>query len=238
MESFFALENISKSYGTLDVLRGISLTFSPGERTLLLGANGAGKSTLLKICAGLMRADCGAVTGISHGTHPAQIGYMGHAPLLYGDLTVRENLVLWATMLSLPTSAVEESLHAWELLAHGNKRIDDLSKGLTARASLARAFLSRPKYLFLDEPTSALDERSLGLLNNNIDALAQHHSGNLTLVIATHDIARVLPRATRVVVIQEGTVADDTNTLSEQFASLPLEMRTAKVVSEYISTNR
>ena len=238
MPTPFILHDIHKSYGKLKVLDGVSTEFLPGEFTLLLGANGAGKSTLLRICSGLLRPERGSVCGKPQGFNPFEVGYAGHAPLLYGDLTVGENLTLWSDLIGCDSSVVEDSLSLWELGAHKEKRLDDLSKGLMARASLARAFLHKPKYLFLDEPTSALDERSLALLYKNIDALMSFHQGALSLVIATHDIARILPRATRIIVLQDGMILEDTNSGEESFSSLTLEVRTAKVVSEYITANR
>jgi len=227
-ESLLTIEAVTKSYGHFPVIRELSLAFKPGECTLLLGANGAGKSTLLRMCASLLRPDKGSIHLGGKALAAKDLGYCGHQALLYGELTVAENLRLTAELMNVSTP-IDSILARWELESRAKTRVNALSKGLQVRASLARGLLHRPRCVFLDEPSSALDEHSLDLLRTALLETNAHHQGQAIFIIATHDIARLRSLAGRAVVLSEGILAKD---------SLTKGATADSVVEYYLEHNR
>jgi ABC-2 type transport system ATP-binding protein len=218
-----AAENISKRYGLQQVLRDVSLSFALHEVVLLLGPNGAGKSTLLRVLSGLARPDAGRVLTPSQG----RIGFASHHTLLYGRLSVRENIRLHLQLSPVERRSVDDVLGAWDLQDVASKTLCDLSKGNQARAALARTFLGDPSVVLLDEPSSNLDQKSTtGLLR-----IVADRSRFGSVIIATHDIHRLRAIATRVVVMDRGRVLAD----SGPHASA--EVLDA-VVQRYMESNR
>ena len=194
---------LQKRFGARRVLRGIDLTVEHGEVVLLQGENGAGKSTLLRILATLERADSGEVEvdafPLGDGVEVrSRIGFTGHRPGFYGELSGRENLALWARLHQLPEHAAEidETLERVGLGAFADDRTGIYSRGMLQRLALARAALHRPTTLLLDEPFAALDSAGCELLRTLIDTwrddgravlLVAHGSGlapDRTLVLA------------------------------------------------------
>ena len=194
---------LQKRFGARRVLSGIDLTVEDGEVVLLQGENGAGKSTLLRILATLERADSGEVEvdafPLGDGVEVrSRIGFTGHRPGFYGELSGRENLALWARLHQLPEHAAEidETLERVGLGAFADDRTGIYSRGMLQRLALARAALHRPTTLLLDEPFAALDSAGRELLRTLIDTwrddgravlLVAHGSGlapDRTLVLA------------------------------------------------------
>ncbi len=199
MPSAFELEGIRKDFGATKVLQGVSLRISQHSIVLLLGANGAGKSTLLRIGAGLLRPDSGKRAAIQ----APQTSYLGHQTNLYSDLSVRENFKLFSELLGLSIS-ISQLIARWELTKEANRRVGSLSRGTQYRCALARALLNSPKYLLLDEPSSSLDDHAFSILVRELSELK-----NCGVLIATHDLARFLPICTRVVLLENGKIAND-----------------------------
>ena len=202
----FAATNIKKILRGKVVLRNLSLSLSAGERVLLLGPNGAGKSTFLRICSGLSRANSGKVISRGKEVRPGSVDYVGHHLGIYGDLSVEENLTLTATVAGI-TFDLSEHLKRWGLLERRSYRVEELSKGLQARASLARAFLFSREAFFLDEPTASLDASGVELLCSELQRGAESRA----LVIATHDVARLKEFPTRVLLLVDGEIVEDSH---------------------------
>jgi len=194
------LDGICKDYAGLRVFNSLSLQFNPGEISLLIGANGSGKSTLLRIAIGLLTPDSGTVHRSS-----AAVGYVGHLNSLYMQLSVAENLDFWSSILP-EAENIETLLMRWGLTKYRNRRVAGLSKGIQTRVGLARALCASQKTILLDEPTASLDDTSVGGL---ITALQEKAQSGAVVVIASHDLARLLPIATRVVLLRDGIVASD-----------------------------
>ena len=196
------IRDVTKTFGALSVLKRLSLSCGSGEVVLLVGANGAGKSTLLRVAAGLSRPDSGTVTRSSE-----RVGFLSHHLFLYGRLSVRENVKLFAAVGS--GVGAHELVERLELSKVMDRPLAELSKGMQARVGIARAFLSHPDLVLLDEPTSNLDEKGTALLLGEIQRRQFETDGRCTILIATHDLHRMAAVATRVVVLADGRgVAD------------------------------
>ena len=181
---------LGKRYGEKRVLRGIDLALPRGGFLVVTGPNGSGKTTLLRICAGLAQPTEGAIERMAE---RAQVGYLGHEPLVYRELTALENLELYGRLYRVPErreriGMVLERYGLWEAR---HERVASYSRGMTQRLALSRVTLHEPELLVLDEPYSALDEAGAELLDVQLAELR----GVSTFVLATHDPARVEPLA-------------------------------------------
>jgi len=177
---------LGKRYGEKRVLRRIDLELPRGGFLVVTGANGAGKTTLLRICAGLAQPTEGT---IEREASRAQVGYLGHEPLVYRELTALENLELYGRLYRIPErreriGMVLERFGLWEAR---HERVGSYSRGMTQRLALCRVLLHEPELLVLDEPYSALDEAGAELL----DAQLAELRGERTFLVSTHDPARV-----------------------------------------------
>lgn len=196
------------------VLSDIDLEITPGSYVGLLGANGAGKSTLLKILATLLPATSGELqlfgqtVSRSSVAIRAKIGLIGHQPMLYRDLTLRENLMFFGRLYGL-RNVVERSdelLEVVSLADRANDAVRTFSRGMTQRASIARALMHAPELLLADEPFAGLDAPSTVVLEGLLNRL---HSAGKTIVLVNHDIAQTLSVAGRVIVLRAGRLAID-----------------------------
>ena len=181
---------LGKRYGEKRVLRGIDLALPRGGFLVVTGPNGSGKTTLLRICAGLAQPTEGAIERMAE---RAQVGYLGHEPLVYRELTALENLELYGRLYRVPErreriGMVLERYGLWEAR---HERVASYSRGMTQRLALSRVTLHEPELLVRDEPYSALDEAGAELLDVQLAELR----GVSTFVLATHDPARVEPLA-------------------------------------------
>jgi heme exporter protein A len=161
------IRGLRRDFGDRTALAGVTATLGPGESLAVLGRNGSGKSTLLRILAGLLRPSGGEVNvlgcALPKETHRirGRVGYLGHEPLLYRDLTVRENLGLAAALhrLSPESSSIRIGTLLEEVdMAHrASDRVAELSAGMKQRVDICRAVLHSPALLLLDEPDAHLD---------------------------------------------------------------------------------
>lgn len=215
-------ENVVKNFGETAVLRGLNLEIPTGEVVVLLGTNGAGKSTFLRTLAMLTQIDSGTVA--MHGFDIANngptvrtlTGSMLHAPMLYGDMSVRENLMFFATMFRLQN--IDELISEMSVRVGIEERLDHrvrtLSHGFQKRVALARALMHNPQMLLLDEPESGLDANSVSRLDSVIN---DYRSSGRTVVMTTHIVDHALELADRAVVLVDGKVGvNSTNPSSEK----------------------
>lgn len=183
---------VEKRYGRKRALRGVSFELGRNGFLLLTGANGSGKTTLLRLLAGLAAPTRGTLE-VDAGR--ADLGYLGHEPMLYRNLTALENLELFGRLYRLPerrerAGMLLERFGLWDARA---ERVVSYSRGMTQRLALCRALLHDPGLLVLDEPYTALDDDGAALLDRELGEMA----GSRTVVLATHDPARVSPLATK-----------------------------------------
>ena len=158
-------DNLVKFFGRFAAIRGISASFAPGRLYVVLGDNGAGKSTLLRMVAGLMEPSQGTLTLLGTKNHREvahRVGYMGHAPLLYDELSGMENLRYFAGLYGLRmTTPFAARRCRWSgSIPELSRRIGQYSQGMRQRLSLARAVLHDPELILLDEPFSNVDVHS------------------------------------------------------------------------------
>jgi ABC-2 type transport system ATP-binding protein len=198
---------LRKSYGDMEVVRGLDFAIRRGECFGLLGPNGAGKTTTVRMLATLIAPTSGSalVAGIPldppNGPEIRQrIAVMTENPGLYLRLTVAENLEFFAGLYGLadPRGRIGQALEAVNLTDRPNDRCGSLSKGLRQRVALARALLSDPAILFLDEPTSGLDPVATHEVHELIDGL---RSRGVTVFLTTHRLEEAERLCNRVAIL-------------------------------------
>jgi heme exporter protein A len=180
------VNGLEKRYGTKRVLRDVTFELTRGSALVVTGPNGAGKTTLLRLLAGLTAPTRGS---LDVALDRARLGFLGHEPFLYRDLTALENLDLYGRLYRVPErrERIGMLLERFGLWDARGQRVAALSRGMTQRLALCRALLHDPELLILDEPHSALDTDGAALLDDELAARA----GRGTLVVTTHDPARL-----------------------------------------------
>ncbi|WP_263379237.1 ABC transporter ATP-binding protein [Granulicella paludicola] len=212
------LHRVSKLYGSFVALRNVSLTLPAGSSVVLLGENGAGKSTVLKLVSGLASPTYGGVTvfGERPQSQRGAIGTMGHATMLYDELTAMENLTYFAQMNGLGESRSElEHIAASAMREVGldpalTRHVSEFSQGMRQRASLARVLMAKPQLLLLDEPFSNLDIGSArGMVERLIAYLSEPGEDGLarTLLLTTHQHELARPLAKTTVTLSGGQIS-------------------------------
>ena len=203
-----ALEGVGRAYGERVALRDVSFTLPAGATVAVFGANGAGKTTLLRILAGLLRPHAGraCVLGaeLPREAYRARgrIGLLGHEPMLYRDLTVRENLRFHARLHGVERGRVEELVAQVGLAARADEPIRTLSRGMVQRAAICRTVLHAPELLLLDEPLANLDPGGAAAVAPLIG-----RSGGAARVLISHDAEQGLAEADHVLGLRGGRQA-------------------------------
>ncbi len=207
--------NLTKSYGPIEALKGISFKVAAGEVVGLLGPNGAGKSTTIKTLTGYLQPDTGIVkiNGLDVLAHTrevqAGIGYLPETPPVYPELTVQSYLLLMADLRQIPREEqrerISEAVYATGLTDHLTRPIGQLSKGFRQRVGLAQAILHRPKLLIFDEPTIGLDPTQIVEIRRLIRRLAR----NSTVLFSSHILSEVEAVCDRVIIIMNGQIKAD-----------------------------
>jgi heme exporter protein A len=209
-EPAVALRGLRRDYGDLPVLRDVSIELAVGETLVVLGPNGAGKTTLTRILATLLRPTAGKVSvlGAQLPRHAwrarGRIGYLGHFPLLYRELSVVENLQLNARLhgIEQPHERIAGLLERAGLARRGAELVRNLSAGMLQRAAICRALLHDPELLVLDEPRAHLDVAAAEI----VEEMLGPQPGR-TRVVVTHEVERGLESADRVLALRaDGTV--------------------------------
>jgi ABC-type multidrug transport system ATPase subunit len=182
---------LEKRYGTKRVLRGVDLELQRDGVLVVTGPNGSGKTTLLRMCAGLAAPSGGT---LEIGVERSRLGFLGHEPLLYRDLTALENLELYGRLYRVPErreriGMLLERFGLWDVRG---ERVASYSRGMTQRLALCRVLLHEPELLVLDEPYTALDTEGAQLLDRELAALREDRA----LLLSTHEPARVTWLAT------------------------------------------
>lgn len=204
------VRNLIKRFHHQPILNQLSLTIHDGDCCLLVGDNGAGKTTLLRILAGLVRPNHGEVIlcGSSAANAPQlrrKIGYVGHHPMFYQELTPLENLCHYTQLYQVedPQTVVTQALLAAGLSHFQHQPVRTLSRGMQQRLALVRATLHNPTILLFDEPYTGLDQQAANTLDITLQGL---HKPGHTILLAAHRPQRLLRIASHIAWLRDGTI--------------------------------
>jgi ABC-type multidrug transport system ATPase subunit len=184
-----ALRNVTKAYGAVRALVGVSCDFRPGQIAVIRGPNGAGKSTLLAIVGTLTRPTSGSIDHGDLGRRRAivrrTLGWVGHESLCYLDLTGKQNIVLAARLHGCDADAAfRRAAERFGLGSFADRPVRTYSRGQRQRVALARALVHEPRLLLLDEPTAGLDQSSTQRLG---EIAREEAARGAVVVVVTHD---------------------------------------------------
>lgn len=187
------LDHVTKTYGPVRALRGVSLRFAPGEVSVVTGANGSGKSTLLALLGTLARPTSGSVRhgalGRTRSEVRSTLGWLGHDALCYPDLTGRENVELAAELHGIAGADAFAAADArFGLAGFADRPFRTYSRGQRQRVALARALVHEPRLVLLDEPTTGLDASAVSALEA---VVREEAARGCVVVVVTHDEAFV-----------------------------------------------
>ena len=202
------LDGLTRRYGERVALDEVTLRVPTGATLVVFGPNGAGKSTLLRVLATLLRPHAGSVRVLGHELPGdgwavrGRVGLLGHEPLVFGDLSGRENLRFHARLHRVAPARVEELLELVGLRRRADDRVHTYSRGMVQRLSVARAVLHEPELLLLDEPRANLDPAAAELVEPLIGA-----ASGRTRVITSHDPAGGLAEADLALGLRAGRAA-------------------------------
>jgi ABC-2 type transport system ATP-binding protein len=209
------IKNLTKSYGEIEALRGVSFDIADGEIVGLLGPNGAGKTTIIKTLTGYLQPGGGIVQidGLDVLTHTreiqARIGYLPENAPLYPELSVQNYLKMMADLRQIPAEQqigyISDAVYATGLTNHLTRLIGQLSKGFRQRVGLAQAILHKPRLLILDEPTVGLDPTQIVEIRRLIRRLAR----SSTILFSTHILPEVEALCDRAIILMNGQIRAD-----------------------------
>ena len=213
------VQGLTKGFGTLRVLKGISFSAAEGCITGLLGPNGAGKSTTLRILATILKADAGTarVDGIEVGADPvgvrARLGVLPHNANLYANLTARENIAYYAALQGIGRpeqgALVQGVITLLGIQDIAERRAKGFSQGERIRVALARAMVHNPRVLVLDEPSNGLDVVATRTLRRII---RERRDAGCCVLLSSHVMQEVAALCDHIVILANGAVAVDGTT--------------------------
>ena len=214
------IENISKSFGDVEVLNNISFTFKQGKTNLIIGKSGAGKTVLLKLLVGLLEPTSGHVyydNILFSDLNKKQVrevrmkvGMLFQGSALFDSMSVEENIRFPMDMFTTYTlkekkDRVNYCLERVNLEGVNDKFPSELSGGMQKRVGIARAIVFKPKYLFCDEPNSGLDPKTSIVIDELIQDIT--HEQNITTIINTHDMNSVMEIGQNIALLHQGKIA-------------------------------
>ena len=229
--SFLRANDVSKSYGDLQVLSGVTFEIDPGQVKAIIGPSGSGKSTLLRCLARLEEPDRGSVTLGDVPPAPGEVGMVFQRFNLFQNMTALDNVMcgLVEVRRLAKSEAREQALALLERVGLADKAAqfpDELSGGQQQRVAIARALVMRPKAMLFDEPTSALD---IELVREVLDAIESLAREGMTMVVVTHEMRFAQNVASSVLMMDEGRIIEEAP--PEEFFSAPKQERTKRFLS-------
>jgi len=238
------IKNVRKSFGPIEVIKGVDLTIEKGEVLCLIGASGSGKSTLLQCINGLEPINGGqiVVDGVDvHGRKTdlnklrQKLGIVFQQYNAFPHLTALENVALAPRIVKKASKAeamklAREHLEYVGLSSRANMRPASLSGGQQQRLAIARALAMKPTYMLFDEVTSALDPELVGEV---LDTMRKLKSAGMTMVVVTHDIAFARETGDRVAFFDRGTICEVGQ--SRQVINEPREERTRQFLQRVLN---
>tara|TARA_R100000935_G_scaffold18503_1_gene35833 strand:+ start:60626 stop:61390 length:765 start_codon:yes stop_codon:yes gene_type:complete len=211
------VENIKKSFGDEEILKGISTVFEKGKTNLIIGQSGSGKTVMLKCLLGLFKPEEGFIfyenEAIQNMDDEQQrnlreeIGMLFQGGALFDSMTIEENVMFPLRMFTKNKKSemlerVNEVLERVNLGGVNKKYPSEISGGMQKRVSIARAIVNKPKYLFCDEPNSGLDPKTATVIDNLIQEIT--HEYDITTVVVTHDMNSVMEIGENIVFLKNG----------------------------------
>ncbi|WP_208294415.1 ABC transporter ATP-binding protein [Arthrobacter sp. AG258] len=206
-------ENLTKTYGDVAAVDGITFSVPAGESFGLLGPNGAGKSTTMKMIGGVTRRTSGnlSIMGLDPDTHGPEVrAHLGVVPQqdnLDEELRVRDNLLVYGRYFGLPMSYLkpkaDELLEFAQLTDKAKSKVDALSGGMKRRLTIARSLINEPRILLLDEPTTGLDPQARHILWDRLFRLKEQ---GVTLILTTHYMDEAEQLCDRLIVVDKGRI--------------------------------
>lgn len=226
MTSTLTISQLTKRFGEVAALTGVSLSVAPGERVALLGHNGAGKSTMMKIILGLIPATSGqiSVCDAAPGSIAARrsVAYLPENVAFHPALTGEEQLRHYLVLRGESPSQAMGLLEKVGLAQAARRRIGTYSKGMRQRVGLAQALIGQPRLLVLDEPTSGLDPVSRREFYALLDDLAKQGA---SILLSSHALTEVEARTDRIVILSKGRmVAEGSLAELRRRADLPVTL--------------
>jgi len=210
MENAILVENVSKSFGTIRAVDGVTLRVSTGLTYGFLGPSGCGKTTLIRLILGTLRPSGGSITVWGHsvpsGILSGQTGYMPQETGLYMELSARENVAFFARLYGRHgRGEVESVLELMELSERVDSPVNTLSGGMQRRVSLACALVHQPRLLLLDEPTVSVDPRLRAAFWNHFRTL---NRAGTTIIVSSH-VMDEAARCDRLVFMRDGALLSE-----------------------------
>ncbi len=205
------IQDLTKSFGHNYALQGVDLEVAQGQFLTIVGPNGAGKTTLLRILATLLKPTDGIVhiDGLDLASRSAEIrrriGLISHQSLVYGSLTVEENLRFYARIYDVPAvqERVEMLLDLVGLEARRGDPARTLSRGMQQRLAIARAIIHQPSVMLLDEPYTGLDQQATEMLRKLLQTVS---SESRTVIMTTHNLERASELSDRLAILAKGRI--------------------------------
>jgi len=208
------VEGLEKAYKREPVLRGVSFCVEPGNVLGVCGNNGAGKTTLVSVLASVLPADAGRISlmgvPVEAGVpYRRMIGYVPQGIALAPRLTVRQNLLFWASVQGLHGSEAREAAAEAARLSGSSafleKQVARLSGGMARRANLAAGILGRPQLLLLDEPTAGIDEQTRDVI---LEAVRVQRNRGTIVVMVNHYANEMAAVCDRIITLRDGVVGE------------------------------
>jgi lipooligosaccharide transport system ATP-binding protein len=238
MNSVIVANNLTKRYGDLTAVDGISFEIKEGECFGFLGPNGAGKTTTIRMIHCVSPITAGSVTVFGKSSHidnrgiKLETGVIPQEITLDGDLTVYENLLVFAKFFDIPGAEIKkratELLHFVELDNKRNSKIDEISTGMKRRLLVARALINKPRLIIADEPTTGLDPQARHLIWQRLRLLI--HQGT-TLVLTTQYMEEAEQLCDRLVIMHQGRILKEGSPgklVQDEIGTEVVEIRIAK----------
>jgi ABC-2 type transport system ATP-binding protein len=214
MAAIIDVEQLTRSFGPVKAVDGLTFSVDEGEVFALLGPNGAGKTTTVRLLNGVLLASGGqaSVLGLDPATQGSELrrqtGVLTETPSLYERLTARENLSVFGMLYGVSKARllhrVDELLECFDLSKRADDKVGGFSKGMKQRLALARALLHEPQLLFLDEPTAGLDPEAARQVVDMIQHMS--HPRGQTVLLCTHNLSEAERLCDRVAVMDQGHV--------------------------------
>ncbi len=206
--ALYHFDNVTRKYGLIHAVDGISFTIGHPCALAVTGSNGSGKSTLLSLMASVIKPSAGRISFMNQpDIDKRRIGYVSHAVLLYNDLTVLQNLLFFASMYQVreAVSLIDKLIRQFRLENCRNRIVRGLSRGQQQRATLARALIHNPDVLILDEPFTGLDESNTAMLTGYLKSL---HESGISIIFSTHDMSHARNLTEKVFILKNGKLAE------------------------------